>query len=119
MGGSWWSGGKAAAAPARAPGAPALGRFGSPVFKTDDTTVAKKPIQTIGEKTFYWKNDCWRDADVTAENEKNLTRIKPFSDAYFALAARDKGRFAKYLTLDGPVLIVLDGKTYLITKDEG
>jgi len=92
---------------------------GSVVFKTDDATVGQNPIQSIGEKTFYWKNDRWRDADVTAEGEKNPIRIKPFSDAYFALAARDNGRFAKYLALDGPVLIVLEGKTYFITKDEG
>jgi Ca-activated chloride channel family protein len=80
---------------------------------------AKAPVQTIGEKTFYWKNDRWRDADVTADGEKNPIRIKPFSDAYFALAARENGRFAKYLALDGAVLVVVDGKTYLITKDEG
>jgi hypothetical protein len=79
----------------------------------------RKPVQTIGEKTFYWKNDRWRDADVTADGEKNPIRIKAFSDAYFALAARENGRFAKYLALDGPVLVVVEGKTYLITKDEG
>jgi hypothetical protein len=71
-------------------------------------------VQTVGDKTFYWKNNRWRDADVTAENEKTPTRVAQFSDAYFALAARDNGRFAKYLALDGPMLVRLDGKTYLI-----
>jgi Ca-activated chloride channel homolog len=79
----------------------------------------KNPIETIGEKTFYWKNDRWRDADVTADGEKNPIRIKPFSDEYFALAAKENGRFAKCLALDGPVLIVLDGKTYLIEAASG
>ena len=71
-------------------------------------------MQTVGDKTFYWKNNRWRDADVTAENENTPTRVAQFSDAYFALAARDNGRFAKYLALDGPMLVRLDGKTYLI-----
>jgi Ca-activated chloride channel homolog len=79
-----------------------------------DKPAARPPIQTIGEKTFYWKENRWRDADVTAENEKHPVRIKQFSDAYFRLAAQDNGKFAKYLSLDGPVLVTLDGKTYLI-----
>ena len=72
---------------------------------------AKPSLQTIGEKTFYWKNDRWSDAQVTAEGEKNPVRIKAFSDDYFRLAAQANGRFAKYLTLDGAILIVLEGKT--------
>ncbi|HEX4071677.1 MAG TPA: VWA domain-containing protein, partial [Planctomycetaceae bacterium] len=80
---------------------------------------AKPSLQTIGEKTFYWKNDRWSDAQVTAEGEKNPVRIKAFSDDYFKLAAQANGRFAKYLTLDGAILIVLEGKTYLIEPATG
>jgi Ca-activated chloride channel homolog len=80
---------------------------------------AKPTLQTIGEKTFYWKNDHWSDAEVTAEGEKNPLRIKAFSDVYFKLASQANGRFAKYLTLDGPILIVLEGKTYLIEPATG
>jgi Ca-activated chloride channel homolog len=94
-------------------------RTGPAQIESEEATSVKKPVQTIGEKTFYWKTDRWRDADVTADGEKNPIRIKAFSDAYFALAARENGRFAKYLALDGPVLVVVDGKTYLIAKDEG
>jgi Ca-activated chloride channel family protein len=71
-------------------------------------------VQTVADKTFYWKNNRWRDADLTEETEKNPVRIQQFSDAYFALASRDNGRFAKYLTLDGPILVRLEDKTYLI-----
>lgn len=81
---------------------------------SDREQTPHKALQSIGDKTFYWKNDRWRDADVTAEGEKNPIRIKPFSTDYFALAASQNGRFAKYLTLDGPVLVLLEGKTYLI-----
>jgi hypothetical protein len=79
-----------------------------------EVTAPKNPVQTIGDKTFYWKNDRWRDSDVTPEGEKHPIKIKAFSSQYFALAAKSDSQFAKYLSLEGPILIVLDGKTYLI-----
>jgi Ca-activated chloride channel homolog len=82
--------------------------------KDNSGAPVKQSVQTVADKTFYWKNNQWRDADLTAENEKNPTRVQQFSDAYFALAARDNGRFAKYLALDGPILLQLADKTYLI-----
>jgi Ca-activated chloride channel family protein len=84
-------------------------------FDQDKSGAPAKPsVQTVADKTFYWKNNQWRDAVLTAESEKNPTRITQFSDEYFALAARDNGRFAKYLALDGPILLQLGDKTYLI-----
>jgi len=81
----------------------------------DGLEAAKKPaVQTVADKTFYWKNNRWRDADLTAETEKEAIKVQQFSEAYFALASRDNGRFAKFLALDGPILVRLDGKTYLI-----
>jgi Ca-activated chloride channel family protein len=77
-----------------------------------------QPVQTIAGKTFYWKDNRWRDADLTKETETNPIRVAQFSDAYFALAARDNGRFAKYLALDGPILVRIDSKTYLIEAAE-
>lgn len=123
MGGGWFDFTNRSASPApAAPGSvPSVANAANSTdfFAGSDGTASSKPVQTIGEKTFYWKNDRWRDADVTAEGEKNPIRIKPFSDAYFALASRENARFAKYLALDGPVLVVLDGKTYLIEPAAG
>jgi Ca-activated chloride channel family protein len=79
-----------------------------------EVTAPKNPVQTIGDKTFYWKNDRWRDSDVTAEGEKHPIKITAFSSQYFALASKGDSQFAKYLSLEGPILIALDGKTYLI-----
>ncbi len=90
--------------------------------KDSEKSSPKNPVQTVGDKTFYWKNDRWRDSDVTPEGEKHPIRIKAFSSQYFALAGKSDGQFAKYLSLEGPILIALDGKTYLIEpskeKDE-
>ncbi len=80
----------------------------------DNSVAGKPPVQNVADKTFYWKNNQWRDAALTADNEKDPIKVQQFSDAYFALAAQDHGRFAKYMTLDGLVLVRLDGKTYLI-----
>jgi hypothetical protein len=86
---------------------------------TGDSDGSSKPVmQTVGDKTFYWRDGHWRDADLTEETEKGPTRVEQFSDAYFALAARDDGRLAKYLALEGPILVRLDDKTYLIEPAE-
>jgi len=85
----------------------------------DRSEVSPRPVmQTVGDKTFYWKNNRWRDADLTEETEKDPIRVQQFTDAYFALAARDNGRFSKYLALEGPILVRLDDKTYLIEAAE-
>ena len=66
---------------------PALVTGGSPAaFEERFPDVATRPVvQTVGEKTFYWKNNLWRDADLTLEEtEKNPTRVEQFSDGYFA-----------------------------------
>jgi hypothetical protein len=84
----------------------------------DGEGSSRPTVQTVGDKTFYWKNNRWRDADLTEETEKNPTRVEQFSVAYFMLASRDNGRFAKYLALDGPILVRLDEKTYLIEPAE-
>jgi Ca-activated chloride channel family protein len=86
---------------------------------SDRSEVSPRPVmQTVGDKTFYWKNNRWRDADLTEETEKDPIHVQQFSDAYFALAARDNGRFSKYLALEGPILVRLDDKTYLIEAAE-
>jgi hypothetical protein len=82
--------------------------------KERESSAPKNPVQTIGDKTFYWKNNRWRDSDVTPEGEKHPIKIKAFSSQYFTLAAKADSQFAKYLSLEGPILIALDGKTYLI-----
>jgi Ca-activated chloride channel homolog len=88
---------------------------GAPSQPQEGSQAATKPaVQTVADKTFYWKNNRWRDADLTAETEKDAIKVQQFSEAYFALASRDNGRFAKFLTLDGPIVLRLDGKTYLI-----
>ena len=67
---------------------------------------------TIGSKTFYLRNGKWVDASVTAEQEKQAHEIKRFSDEYFDLATKHGKDVAKYLAIDEPVIIKLDGQVY-------
>ena len=51
---------------------------------------------------------------MTRELEKNVTRIKQFSDEYFELASRHGKKMSQYMVFDEPVLIHLEGRAYLI-----
>lgn len=51
---------------------------------------------------------------MTKEQKANATRVKQFSDQYFALARRHGKRISQYMVFDEPVLINLDDRAYLI-----
>ena len=76
-------------------------------------TVAQN-VRTIGSQTFFFRNKQWVDSSVTPTQEKNLKKIKQFSDEYFQLI-KDHGRsVAQYLVFDEAVLLNVDGQAYLI-----
>ena len=43
-----------------------------------------------------------------------MVELEQFSDDYFTLAAKDKGKFSKYLSLKEAVEVLLEGKRYRI-----
>ena len=74
-------------------------------------------VRRVGAKTFYWKNSEWQDADygiLQKEVQKNIVEVQQFSDEYFTLTTLDRGRYSKYLTVDEPMLIRIDGTNYRI-----
>ena len=85
-----------------------------------DTKVADN-IQNIGQKTFYRRENRWRDASVTPEQEKQAKRVKQFSPEYFELATKHGAHLSKYLAFTEPVLVNLGNETYQIDPpgDEG
>jgi len=76
-------------------------------------TVATQ-VRTVGEKTFFFKEQRWQDSAVTPEQAKNARRLKQFSDEYFELASAHGGQMAKYLAFEEPLLVNLAGETYQI-----
>lgn len=108
-----------------APAAPALselrkldasGGSGKAAFYEDavgNTQVATS-VQNIGQKTFYRRNNQWRDSSVTAEQEQKAHRVKQFSPEYFELATKHGSHLSKYLAFTEPVLVNLGDVTYQI-----
>ena len=80
----------------------------------DEAEAAFEKLRNVGNKAFYWRDGRWRDSKVTKEHEKDVTRIKQFSDAYFKLAEQHGKKMSQYMVFDEPVLIYLEGRAYLI-----
>ena len=74
----------------------------------------RQVVRTIGQKTFFFKQNRWQDSSVTAEQQQAAIRIVQFSNEYFSLAASHGGRLAKYLVFNEPLILNLGGKIYQI-----
>jgi hypothetical protein len=71
-------------------------------------------VRNIGQKTFFRRDNRWKDSTITPEQEQQATRVRQFSREYFDLAAAHGGELSKYLAFREPVLLNLDGKIYQI-----
>ncbi len=72
-------------------------------------------VRTINGKTFVWKNGAFTDTAYTGKEK--VLRVKYMSDAWFALAAKDKS-VAKALKLGENVIIVSkEGRVIIIAPD--
>ena len=77
-----------------------------------DEEVTVEAVQSVGAKTFFRQGDVWVDSTVTGEQRKQVKQIKRFSKEYFDLVARHGKDAAKYLALDGKVLLRLGDQAY-------
>lgn len=75
-------------------------------------------VRNIGTKSFYRRGQRWVDSTVTEAQEKQLKRIKQFSDEYFRLAEELGRKLSQYLVFDEELLVNLDGQAYLIEPAE-
>ena len=79
-----------------------------------EAQAAQQTMRNIGTRTFYLRDGRWIDSLVKQEDEAKATRVKQFSDAYFALAQRHGKKMSQYMVFDEPVLLSLDDEAYLI-----
>jgi Ca-activated chloride channel family protein len=79
---------------------------------TGTTTQVAAPVQSIGNKTFLWRNEVWTDTQFDP-SKMTTKKIEFGSDAYFALV--NNAEVGKYLALGTRVIFVLDGVAYEIT----
>jgi Ca-activated chloride channel homolog len=83
-----------------------------------DEAESVQMVRSIGTKSFYRRGDRWVDSSVTEEQERQAQRVVQFSDDYFKLADRHGRKLSQYLVFDEPVLVALEGETYLIEPAE-
>jgi Ca-activated chloride channel family protein len=81
-------------------------------WAADDKEVVVENVRYLGAKTFYKRRGQWVDSLVTAETEKTPIKIERFSAEYFALVDRHGRQLTQYLTIDEPVILEIEGKTY-------
>ncbi|MGI9471207.1 MAG: VWA domain-containing protein, partial [Rubripirellula sp.] len=94
---------------------PSSGRITRPsLSKTPTLTPSVARVKRIGAKTFFLKGDRYVDADATKEQASSPIEIEQFSDKYFNLLEKLGEQSKAFLAEDGKLLVVLDGKSYLI-----
>jgi len=80
----------------------------------EEAEIARTTIRNIGNRTFYLRGGHWVDSLITKKQEDNATRIKQFSDEYFALARSHGKKMSQYMVFDEPVLLHLGDQAFLI-----
>ena len=68
----------------------------------------------VGRRSFYRRGNLWVDSRVTEKMEKKVTKVERYSEAYFDLIDKHGKDIAKYLAVEGEVLLELDGLAYSI-----
>ena len=71
-----------------------------------------RSVLNVGKKTFFWRNERWEDSELTETQLKNIQKIKRYSPEYFKLSTRSGKHTAKYLAIEGTVIVVLDKVAY-------
>ncbi len=74
-------------------------------------------IRRVEQKTFYWREGVWTDADFDAKAGTPETKVVFLSDAYFALL-KEKPDLGQYLSLGQSVVVVHEGRVYRIVPEE-
>jgi Ca-activated chloride channel family protein len=92
-------------------------RAKSSVAKGKDEEVAKR-IQNVASRTFYQVGPLWTDANFDKARQKEIVKVKLYSDAYFALTRRNTD-LAKWAALGDQVLIAANAKQAVQFGSEG
>ena len=101
------------AAQAPAAGFGGAGAAGVPLRDIqEDREIPIQTVQQVGSKTFFLRGGRWVDSALSAEQERQVRRIERYSNEYFELVNRHGTEVAKYLAIEGDVMVVLDGQAY-------
>ena len=78
----------------------------------EDQKVTVQTVQNVGRKTFFRRAGQWVDTSLTAEQERAVVKIERYSQQYFDLITQYGKDVAKYLAIDEPVMVELEGQAY-------
>ncbi|MEE2938350.1 MAG: VIT domain-containing protein [Planctomycetota bacterium] len=79
-----------------------------------DASVSR--VKQIGSKIFYWRGDRYIDSEATKAQIDKVTEVVQFSDKYFDMLREIDEAAKAYLAEDTDVLVVIQGRAYLIKK---
>ncbi|MES2461119.1 MAG: VIT and VWA domain-containing protein, partial [Armatimonadota bacterium] len=88
----------------------------SEAMRKDEQSAQR--IQNVASRTFYQVGPVWTDANFDKAKQKEIVRVKLYSDAYFALTRRNAD-LAKWAALGDQVLIAANAKQALQFGLEG
>jgi Ca-activated chloride channel family protein len=77
-----------------------------------DEEVQVETVMNVGSKTFFRRGNQWVDSTLTAEQEKATQKIERYSTEYFDLVTKYGKDAAKYLAIEGELVVVFDGQAY-------
>ena len=84
---------------------------GGPAADALRSEAVVEPIKYVGAKTFFWRNGQWVDS-LVIDGKESTQKIKRFSDDYFSLIAKHGKDAAKYLALEGTVVLRIGDTIY-------
>lgn len=77
-----------------------------------DKQVVTANCIIVGRKTFFRRGDEWVDSAVSEEERNSAKRLERFSREFFDLIDRHGRHAAKYMAIEHPLCVKLDGVTY-------
>jgi Ca-activated chloride channel family protein len=97
-----------------APGARTEPGFALALQGTDGRNAIAETVRQVGAKSFYFKDDGWIDATVTADEAAGAIKIAQFSDEFFGLTREQSAEENRYLTFNEPVTVRLGRQVYRV-----
>ena len=80
--------------------------------KEAEAAKVVRTVQNVGSKTFFLRDGRWLDSTLTAALEKEAVTVERYSKAYFDLITKHGREMAKYLAIEGKVVVVIDDQAY-------
>jgi Ca-activated chloride channel family protein len=84
----------------------------------ESTGYTPSPIQTVGSKTFIWRDGVWTDTTYNPDDASApRVTVEFLSDAYFDLLL-ELPELADYFAIGQQVIVVIDGTVYQVTAEQ-